>query len=102
LNIRLPTRRAVVTGTRRTLVRKVREILDARPRTAVRGSRILVVDDSEDRRILQARVLAKAGCVVLEAADGKAVLGVLEREAVDTVVTDVEHARACQGWMGSL
>jgi CheY-like chemotaxis protein len=71
------------------LVRKVREILDARPRKDLRGSRILVVDDSEDERILQVRLLSKAGCVVLEASGGREALDVLEREAVDAVVTDV-------------
>ncbi|HXQ24211.1 MAG TPA: response regulator, partial [Candidatus Acidoferrales bacterium] len=71
------------------LVRKVREILDARPRKDLRGSRILVVDDSEDERILQARVLSTAGCVVLEATGGAEALELLEREAVDAVITDV-------------
>ena len=72
-----------------TLVRRVREILDARPRKGLCGSRILVVDDSEDERLLQARVLSKAGCVVLEAAGGKEALAVLECDAVDAVITDV-------------
>ena len=70
------------------LVRKVREILDARP-PDVRGRRVLVVDDSEDERILQGRVLSKAGYVVLEASSGTEALEVLEREAVDAVITDV-------------
>ncbi len=71
------------------LVRKVRAILDARPRKTLRGSRILVVDDSEDERTLQGRMLSKAGCVVLEASSGTAALAMLERETVDAVVTDV-------------
>jgi two-component system cell cycle sensor histidine kinase/response regulator CckA len=71
------------------LLRRAREILDARPPTDVRGHRVLVVDDSEDERILQVRVLAKAGCVVLDAGSGIDALDVLEREAVDAVVTDV-------------
>ncbi|MFN8644288.1 MAG: response regulator [Candidatus Binatia bacterium] len=71
------------------LVRKVREILDAPPRESLRGRRVLVVDDSEDERLLEARVISKAGGVAIGASGGAEALAVLEREAVDAVVTDV-------------
>ncbi|MBI3785477.1 MAG: PAS domain S-box protein, partial [Deltaproteobacteria bacterium] len=71
------------------LLRRVREILDDQPRKDLRGRRILVVDDSQDERTLQARMLSKSGCVVLEASGSTEALRLLEREAVDAVVTDL-------------
>jgi CheY-like chemotaxis protein len=71
------------------LLRKVRAVLDARLPGAVRTGRILVVDDWDDERILEARLLMKAGYAVLEARSGKEALAVLEKESVDAVITDV-------------
>jgi PAS domain S-box-containing protein len=71
------------------LLRRVREVLDGRSPIALRGRRVLLVDDSEDERILQALVLSKVGCEVLQACDGLEALEILERETVDAVLTDV-------------
>jgi CheY-like chemotaxis protein len=71
------------------LLRRVRETLDAREGASLAGRRVLLVDDSENERILLARVLAKAGCIVLAAPGGSEALALLEREEVDAVITDV-------------
>jgi len=71
------------------LLRRVREVLDGHAAGGPRVRRVLLVDDSEDERILQGRLLAKVGCEVLHAGNGVEALAVLEREAVDAVITDV-------------
>jgi len=71
------------------LLRRVREVLDGHASAGLRGQRVLLVDDSEDERILQGRLLGKVGCEVLHACNGVEALEVLERETVDAVLSDV-------------
>jgi CheY-like chemotaxis protein len=52
--------------------------------------RVLVVDDSAPRRRLLVSLFERAGHQTLTAADGVDALGVLERETVDAVVSDVK------------
>ena len=52
-------------------------------------ARILVVDDSGFQRKRTCRVLHRAGYETLDAADGKAALEAVEREAPDLVITDL-------------
>jgi two-component system NtrC family sensor kinase len=49
---------------------------------------LLVVDDDEHVRRALGRVLRRAGCPVVEAADADAALAILEREPVQVVVSD--------------
>ncbi|MBI5505918.1 MAG: response regulator [Deltaproteobacteria bacterium] len=70
------------------LLRKVRELLETR-RSRERAGRVLIVDDSRDERVLEARLLSRAGYQVIEAASGEEALALLERETVDAVITDV-------------
>ncbi|HEV8472402.1 MAG TPA: response regulator [Methylomirabilota bacterium] len=51
--------------------------------------RILVVDDSSPHRRMLTAIFGQDGHDVLTAADGEAALALLEREAVDAVVSDV-------------
>ncbi|CUH95039.1 hypothetical protein P22_1108 [Propionispora sp. 2/2-37] len=58
---------------------------------------ILIVDDEQRMRKLVSDFLSREGYTILEAADGKAALQVLEQETVDLVILDVmmpEH----DGW----
>ena len=71
------------------LLRRVREVLDGRARGRLRGRRLLVVDDCEADRVLQARLAARAGLEVLQAASGPEALALLAREPVDAVLTDL-------------
>jgi CheY-like chemotaxis protein len=50
---------------------------------------ILLVDDDEAFRSMLRRTLLRAGYDVLEAADGEAALGALNKETVDLVITDI-------------
>jgi|GEM_PF-1100941 len=71
------------------MLRAVREVLDSQSGGAFRTGRVLVVDDSRDERVIEARLLSKAGFTVLEADSGPEALALLERETVDAVITDV-------------
>jgi CheY-like chemotaxis protein len=51
--------------------------------------RILVVDDSSPHRRMLTAIFGHAGHMVLTAPDGEAALALLERDAVDAVVSDV-------------
>ncbi|MEW5722320.1 MAG: sigma-54 dependent transcriptional regulator [Thermodesulfobacteriota bacterium] len=51
--------------------------------------KVLVIDDEENMRLVLGKVLAGQGYQVLEAGDGRAGLGVLDREVVDLVLCDV-------------
>lgn len=51
--------------------------------------RVLTVDDSRTMRAMLSQTLTGAGYEVLEAENGRAGLSVLEREAVDVVITDL-------------
>ena len=51
--------------------------------------RILIVDDEDQMRELLAKVLEKNGYQVTTAPDGGSALGLLEKESMDLVVTDV-------------
>ena len=51
--------------------------------------RILLVDDAPAVRLSIRAALQEAGFLVLEAADGKEALSLLETEAVDLIVTDL-------------
>jgi len=51
--------------------------------------RILIVDDEDQMRELLAKILEKNGYQVTPAADGGSALGLLEKESMDLVVTDV-------------
>ena len=52
-------------------------------------ARVLVIDDEEGIRTIVTKVLASAGHEVTEARDGAAAWAMLERQAVDLVVTDL-------------
>ncbi len=54
------------------------------------GNRVLLVDDDEITRIVAREVLAQLGCEVSEAEDGAAALEMLESEAFDAVLMDME------------
>lgn len=58
-----------------------------------RARRVLVVDDSFTLRALEKSILEMAGYSVLLASDGEEALALLEREAVDVVVSDVNMPR---------
>jgi CheY-like chemotaxis protein len=51
--------------------------------------RIAVVDDNATNRKVLRVILESAGHVVHEALDGLDALGVLEREGIDTVISDI-------------
>ena len=50
---------------------------------------ILLVDDEEGYRELVARMLTKAGCEVVQAADGIQALSLLEKSKIDLVISDI-------------
>ena len=50
---------------------------------------ILLVDDEEGYRELVARMLAKAGYEVVQAADGIEALSLLEKSKIDLVISDI-------------
>jgi two-component system chemotaxis sensor kinase CheA len=58
--------------------------------TVSRRRRVLVVDDSLTTRMLERGILEAAGYDTLVAGDGAEALGLLAREAVDLVISDVE------------
>jgi two-component system chemotaxis response regulator CheY len=51
--------------------------------------RILCVDDSPAIQDMLAATLTRAGCNVLQAANGKAALELLRSESVDVIISDV-------------
>lgn len=53
------------------------------------GRRIMVVEDLEDVRWTTCSVLRAAGYEVVEAADGREALAMLDDEQVDAIVTDL-------------
>jgi len=53
------------------------------------GARVLVIDDDQAVRSVTGRLLASAGYVALEAADGAAALHLLAQETVDAVLMDL-------------
>lgn len=53
------------------------------------GGRVLVVDDERLNRMILRRALEAEGLAVLEAADGRAALGVLAADVVDVVLLDI-------------
>ncbi len=56
----------------------------------LRGARVLLVEDNEINQELASELLAGVGVVVTIAADGRAALDVLEREAFDAVLMDCQ------------
>jgi PAS domain S-box-containing protein len=66
------------------LARKVREVLDRPPK----GLTVLVLDDEVPVRRMLHDMLAEAGYSVIEAENGAAALAVLERIAVEVMLTD--------------
>jgi CheY-like chemotaxis protein len=56
----------------------------------LRGLRVLVVDDEQDARDLLKTVLTNAGADVLTAASTAEALPLLEREAPDVLISDIE------------
>jgi EAL domain-containing protein (putative c-di-GMP-specific phosphodiesterase class I) len=57
-------------------------------------ARILVVDDETEVRNVMVRMLSSAGYEVCAACDGEEALGILEREAIDMIVTDLGMPKA--------
>jgi DNA-binding response OmpR family regulator len=55
----------------------------------MKPTRVLVIDDEEDIRMLVSELLGRAGYEVLEAADGRAGLRILHESVPDLVVLDV-------------
>lgn len=67
----------------------------ARARSSVaaedfRGCRFLLVEDDSVNRMAMERILAKLGCTVLSAGNGREALEILGREKVDLVFMDVQ------------
>ncbi len=60
-------------------------------------TRVLVVDDEEDIRLLTRLILEGAGYDVDEAADGVAALGRIEAGGVDVVLLDIRMS-GMDGW----
>lgn len=55
------------------------------------GRRVLIVDDEPDmRRMLRMVVEKKCGCEVMEAANGRLALGLLQKSIPDVVVSDIK------------
>src|SRR5260370_31995432 len=52
-------------------------------------SRILVIDDDEDLRVLAKKILRRGGHQVLEAADGNEALQMIERQTPDLILLDL-------------
>ena len=63
----------------------------------MKSTRVLVIDDEEDVRLLVAELLRRAGYDVLEAADGRAGLRILHQSVPDLVVLDVSMPNL-DGW----
>ena len=63
----------------------------------MKATRILVIDDEEDIRLLVAALLRRAGYEVLEAADGRAGLRLLHESVPDLVMLDVSMP-VLDGW----
>ena len=59
------------------------------PANALRGRRILVVDDEEDVRLFLTTVLEDAGATVYTATDGDEAIAVAEREKPDLITLDL-------------
>jgi DNA-binding response OmpR family regulator len=59
------------------------------PGRVLHATRILLVEDTDDAREAFAALLRTEGAEVLTAADARAALALLERSAVDAVVTDL-------------
>lgn len=53
------------------------------------GMRVLVADDDSQLRLMLKHVLMRAGCHVMEAADGDAALALLAREICDVALIDL-------------
>lgn len=64
--------------------------VERKPASVKRRKTVLVVDDSITTRMLEKNILEAAGYRVLLATDGAEALGVLQGEAVDLVLSDVE------------
>jgi two-component system response regulator PilR (NtrC family) len=62
----------------------------AEPAAAERPARILVVDDERSMRELLAIVLRREGYEVLLADNGRTAIGLLEREPVDLLISDIK------------
>ncbi|MGD9921731.1 MAG: response regulator [Pseudorhodoplanes sp.] len=60
---------------------------------ATANLRILTIDDSKTMRDMLMLTLADAGFDVIQAADGKEGVDLLERENVDVVITDINMPR---------
>lgn len=63
------------------------------PESARHARRVLIVDDSFTVRALEKSILELAGYEVLVASDGEEALGMLSRERVDLVVSDINMPR---------
>lgn len=66
---------------------------DGRATAAPVTRTVLVVDDSPTTRVMERNLLEAAGYTVVLAADGIDALEVLQREAVDVVVSDIDMPR---------
>jgi len=63
------------------------------PIIALRGLRVLIVDDSVMTRTLERTILEAAGYSVVVAADGAQALDLLNEHQIDAIVSDVEMPR---------
>ncbi len=53
------------------------------------GPRVLVVDDDDDFRSVLAEVLREEGCEVVEAANGRTAIGILDSMVPDVILVDL-------------